>query len=121
MAEWAVGVKWLKAYPREEACTFKGIFANPNVVCKLRDPKTTEFLRNQFGIQVAWQSSTRIKAKGNRQKTRKKRQPTRQFPTAWGASPTRLAVLLSASEPAPSKFPDRCRAVAQDPVPYRRQ
>ena len=48
-AEWAVGVHWLKAVPREQAKTFKGIFANQNIVCKLGDQKTVDFLRSQFG------------------------------------------------------------------------
>jgi Endonuclease NucS len=48
-SEWAVGVKWLKEVPREQAKTFKGAFANQNIVCKLRDPKTLEFLRAEFG------------------------------------------------------------------------
>ncbi len=51
LGEWAVGVKWLKAYSREEARTFKGVFANQNIVCKLRDPKTIEFLQNEFGAE----------------------------------------------------------------------
>ncbi len=49
MSEWAVGVNWLRAYPREQARAFDRIFTNPNIVCKLRDPKTIEFLRAQFG------------------------------------------------------------------------
>lgn len=36
LSEWAVAIKWLKAFPREEAKTFKGVFANQNIVCKLR-------------------------------------------------------------------------------------
>jgi hypothetical protein len=48
-AEWAVGVKWLKTFDRDEAKTFKGLFANQNIVCKLRDPKTLEYLRAEFG------------------------------------------------------------------------
>ena len=49
-AEWVVGVRWLKEVHREQAKTFKGVFANPNIVCKLRDPKTLEFLRSEFGV-----------------------------------------------------------------------
>lgn len=48
MGEWVVGVNWLKAYPREQAQTFKGVFANQNIVCKLRDQRTLEFLRSAF-------------------------------------------------------------------------
>ena len=51
LREWCVGVKWLKHYPREQAKSFKGIFANQAVVCKLREPKTLEFLRAEFGWQ----------------------------------------------------------------------
>ncbi len=50
MAEWVVGVKWLKTFPREEAKTFKGVFANQNVVCKLRHPETVEFVKHEFEI-----------------------------------------------------------------------
>lgn len=49
-AEWVVGVRWLKEVPREQAKTFKGVFANQNIVCKLRDPKTLEFLRSEFDV-----------------------------------------------------------------------
>jgi hypothetical protein len=51
LSEWVLGIKWLKTYPREEAKTFTGVFANQNIVCKLRDPKTLEFLRTEFGTQ----------------------------------------------------------------------
>jgi len=32
LSEWTVGVKWIRSYPAEEAKTFKGVFANQNVV-----------------------------------------------------------------------------------------
>lgn len=50
LCEWAVGIKWLRTFQREEAKTFKGAFANQNVVCKLRNSKTIEFLRNAFAV-----------------------------------------------------------------------
>jgi hypothetical protein len=50
MAEWVLGVKWLKSFDMSEAKKFPGIFANQNVVCKLRDEKTFAFLKEQFGI-----------------------------------------------------------------------
>jgi hypothetical protein len=50
LSEWVIGVKWLKSYPREEAKTFKGVFANQNVVCELRQPETVEFLEREFEI-----------------------------------------------------------------------
>ena len=34
----------------KEAKTFPGAFANPNVVCKLSDPKTLDFLKQAFGV-----------------------------------------------------------------------
>ncbi|RJF89147.1 DUF91 domain-containing protein [Oleomonas cavernae] len=50
LAEYAVGVEWIKAFPIAEAKWSDGLFANQNIVCKLRDPKTIEFLREQFGV-----------------------------------------------------------------------
>lgn len=51
LSEWAVGVKWLETFPREEGKTFKGIFANPNIVCKLRHRATLDFLKTEFDIE----------------------------------------------------------------------
>jgi hypothetical protein len=51
LAEWAVGIKWSKVFSREQAKTFKGVFANQNIVCKLRDSKTLEYVRAEFGAQ----------------------------------------------------------------------
>ena len=48
LSEWAVGVKWEKTVPKEQAKTFQGVFANPNIVCKLRHPETVEFVRREF-------------------------------------------------------------------------
>lgn len=48
IAEYAVGVEWHKTFPIGEAQTFTGAFANQNVVCKLRDPATIEFLKRTF-------------------------------------------------------------------------
>jgi len=50
MAEWAVGVNWIKTFPMDEYKYFKGLFANQNIVCKLRDQKTVDFLIREFGI-----------------------------------------------------------------------
>jgi hypothetical protein len=52
MADYAVGVNWIKTVPIAEAKRFDGIFSSPNIVCKLRDPKTIDFLRDQFGVSV---------------------------------------------------------------------
>ena len=51
-SEWVVGVKWHKTFPRSEAKTFKRVFANQNIVCKLRHPPTVDFVKKQFGIGV---------------------------------------------------------------------
>lgn len=49
-SEWVVRVDWKKTFPAQEAQTFKGVFANQNIVCKLRDPDTVTFLRQRFGL-----------------------------------------------------------------------
>ena len=49
-SEWVVGIKWVKTFDRAEAKRFKGIFANPNIVCRLRDAATVDFLRKEFGV-----------------------------------------------------------------------
>ena len=48
-SDYIVGVKWHKTLMIVEAKTFVGAFANQNVVCKLRDPATLEFLAEEFG------------------------------------------------------------------------
>lgn len=48
--EYAVGIRWLKHVPLNDAKTFKGVFANQNVVCKLSDPVTVAFVREHFEI-----------------------------------------------------------------------
>lgn len=50
LSEWAVGVDWKKIFDRNDARYFKGIFANQNIVCKLRHKRTIDFLRTQFEI-----------------------------------------------------------------------
>jgi Endonuclease NucS len=50
MAEYLVGIDWKKSLPTESAHTFKGIFTNPNIVCKLRNPATLEFLQSRFNV-----------------------------------------------------------------------
>lgn len=52
LAEYVVGVEWLKTVPISEAKWAEGLFANQNIVCKLRDPKTVDFLKEQFGVAV---------------------------------------------------------------------
>ena len=51
LSEWVVGINWVKALPREGARRFKGIFANQNIVCRLRHQTTVDFLESEFGIK----------------------------------------------------------------------
>jgi hypothetical protein len=51
-AEWAVRVKWIKTFPREQARTFAGVFANQNIACKLRHPETVQFVEREFEVAV---------------------------------------------------------------------
>ena len=51
-AEYVVGVAWVKAVPISDAKRMDGMFANQNIVCKLRDPKTIDFLREKLGVDV---------------------------------------------------------------------
>ena len=50
LSEWAVGVDWKKTFDRNDSRYFKGIFANQNIVCKLRHKPTIDFLRTHFEI-----------------------------------------------------------------------
>lgn len=49
LSEWVVGIRWIKSLPREQAKTFSGIFANQNIVCKLRHGQTLKFVQSEFG------------------------------------------------------------------------
>jgi Endonuclease NucS len=48
--EYVIGVEWRKTFPIAEAKKLPGMFANQNVVCKLSDPGTLEFLKPEFEI-----------------------------------------------------------------------
>ncbi len=50
-SEWAVKIDWKKTYHKENARSFKGIFANQNIVCKLKHKRTVDFLITQFGVE----------------------------------------------------------------------
>ena len=50
LAEYIVGVEWLTAVPILDAKRIDGMFANQNIVCKLRDAKTIDFLKDQLGV-----------------------------------------------------------------------
>lgn len=49
-ASYVVGIDWKKTFDRQHAKTFAGIFANQNIVCKIRDQETADFLRNEFEV-----------------------------------------------------------------------
>lgn len=49
-ASYVVGVDWKATVDRRSAKTFSGIFANQNVVCKIYDQETADFLRKEFGV-----------------------------------------------------------------------
>lgn len=49
-ASYVVGVDWKNSVDRENAKTFAGIFANQNIVCRLYDQRTADFLRKEFGV-----------------------------------------------------------------------
>jgi hypothetical protein len=51
--EYAVGVEWKKHFPVANAKTFRGVFANQNIVCKLRDAPTLRFLEEAFQLPRA--------------------------------------------------------------------
>jgi hypothetical protein len=48
--EYAVRVDWVKTLPREQAIKEKGMFANQNSACKLRNSFTLERLTDKFGL-----------------------------------------------------------------------
>jgi len=48
--EWIVKVDWKKIFNENEAKTYDGIFANQNVVCKLNNRETFNYLVKEFQI-----------------------------------------------------------------------
>ena len=50
IAEWVIPVRWVVAGPLSEAYREKGMFANPNPVCELRQEFTLERLATHFGL-----------------------------------------------------------------------
>jgi hypothetical protein len=50
-AEYVVGIDWRKTVDPAVAKRFKGAFANQNIVCKLRDEATVDFLIAEFGVK----------------------------------------------------------------------
>ena len=52
LSEYAVKINWIKTFPAKEAKTFTGIFANQNVVCKLRNEATLKFVHKEFETET---------------------------------------------------------------------
>ncbi len=52
-AEYVIRVRWSKTFPVEQAKTFRGVFANQNIVCKLRHEQTIAFIEQEFGAAAA--------------------------------------------------------------------
>jgi len=48
--EWLAKVKWIKTFSKEQAKWLTNGFANQNVVCKLRDKRTFDFLMKEFEV-----------------------------------------------------------------------
>ncbi|MBE7733272.1 PDDEXK family nuclease [Devosia faecipullorum] len=51
LAEYVVGIDWKHTIERPQGKWFKGAFANQNIVCKLRDQATVDFLKSEFGLE----------------------------------------------------------------------
>jgi hypothetical protein len=51
MAEYYVPVEWIETVPRSEAFWRKGMFANQNIVCKLKNRFTLNQLMERFGVE----------------------------------------------------------------------
>jgi hypothetical protein len=58
LSDYLVSVKWKKTFPKSEPERLEGGFANPAIVCKLRDPRTLDFLEKTFGVEPAVGSGT---------------------------------------------------------------
>lgn len=50
LCEYLVRVEWIKTLPRDEAYWEKGLFANPNVACRMTSSFTIERLSQHFGL-----------------------------------------------------------------------
>ena len=56
-AEHVVGIEWRETVDQTHAKRFKGAFANQNIVCKLRDEATIDFLVQEFKVKQGSDSS----------------------------------------------------------------
>ena len=50
MAEWVVGVQWIKALPLPDAIWEQGMFANQNTACRMRSQFTIDRLTVRFNL-----------------------------------------------------------------------
>ena len=53
-AEWVVPVEWKKTVPTSQAYWEKGLFANQNSACKLRQEFTLDRLSQHFQVAADW-------------------------------------------------------------------
>lgn len=51
LSEWAVPISREKTFTRDSPRHFKGIFANQNIVCKMRHQQTLDFLKHEVGAE----------------------------------------------------------------------
>jgi hypothetical protein len=57
LCEYLVAIVWRKTMRLAEGRTFPGVFANQNIVCKLRDAAPVEFLKGTFALDSKPQPS----------------------------------------------------------------
>lgn len=51
LACYVVGIDWKRTFPVDAAKSFTGIFANQNIVCKIYQQETADFLAREFGVK----------------------------------------------------------------------
>jgi len=51
LCAYVVGIDWQQTVAFNDARTFSGIFSNKNVVCKIRQQETVDFLKEKFDVQ----------------------------------------------------------------------
>ena len=51
LACYVVGIEWKKTFATLEPQTFRGIFANQNIVCKIYQQETADFLIDAFDVK----------------------------------------------------------------------
>lgn len=56
--ECAVGIEWKRHDPLDQGKTFRGAFANQNIVCKLSDSQTIRSVEEVLGVPRRVASTT---------------------------------------------------------------